>query len=375
MEINDLVELKDLPTMITAKDEAPTNNQRAILSWILEQNWTADREAEATGIVQRLQARAEAEKEHARHMQRQAPKPPKKPKKPEDIGRKQKNAARKPPPVQPRVDNNNRTRRNRRNRQRKQAAIRNKMRNKRERMNQQNRRYIGACQVDATSLEFARPRAYQTANHNDNGYYHSPRHTQDRFSELRQKPKKFQRFARVDLPEDCTITDIRSGWETKTDGSRVWKYTLEATPLKELIHKEGNHHVATCSIGAGEQPIRDNYIRHANLHATPEDFSPTNGNSEDGFPHKELPIFARNEKIRQDLNDRERKRNKEKERDGRTWSQWDQHHAGLVQRYDAATQRSVARGTQRFTNAAAKQHETSFISRRVSLYRHRTTVL
>ena len=79
MGINDLVELKGFPSMITARDQAPTNNQRAILSWILEQNWTADREAEATGIVQQLQARDEAEKEHARHMQRQAPKPPKKP--------------------------------------------------------------------------------------------------------------------------------------------------------------------------------------------------------------------------------------------------------------------------------------------------------
>ena len=290
-------------------------------------------------------------------MQRQAPKPPKKPKKPVDIRRKQKNTARKPPPVQPRVVHNNKNKTTRRNRQRKQAANRNQVRKKRTRMNQQNRRYIGTCQIDATSLEFARPRAYQTVNHVGDGYYHSPRHTQDRFSELRQKPKKFQRFARVDLPEDCTITDIRSGWETKRDGSRVWRYFLEATPLEDLIHKEGNHHVATCSFGAGEQPIRDNYIRHADLQATQNDFSPTDGNSEDGFPHKELPIFARNEKIRRELNAREANRKIEKEQDGRTWSQWDQHRAGLVQRYDEATQR-----TQRFTNNVAKQHETSFIS-------------
>ena len=172
------------------------------------------------------------------------------------------------------------------------------MRNNRNRNNQQNRRYIGTCQIDATSLEHSRPRAYQTANQKDRGYYHSPRWTQDRFAGLREnKPKKFQRFARVDLPEECTITDIRSGWKIERDGSKVWTYTLEATPLDELFHKEGNHHVATCSIGAGAQAIRDNYIHRVELQATQDDFSPTDGNSEDWFPHKELPIFTRNEKI------------------------------------------------------------------------------
>ena len=77
---------------------APTANQRAILSWIMEQNWTEVQVAEANRIVQKLQEETEARKEHARHMQRQAPKRKKKPKKPVVIGGKQKNKDRKLPP-------------------------------------------------------------------------------------------------------------------------------------------------------------------------------------------------------------------------------------------------------------------------------------
>ena len=89
---------------------------------------------------------------------------------------------------------------------------------------------------------------------------------------------------------------------------------LEATPLGEFSYKEGNHHVATCPIQAGEQQMQD-------------DFNPAEDNSEDWFPHKELPIFARNEMIRQEMSARERKRNIEEERDRLTWSQWDQQQA------------------------------------------------
>ena len=60
---------------------APTPNQREVLSWILDQNWQSDQETEATGIVERLQAKAETKKEQARHMQCQSPKSKKKPKK------------------------------------------------------------------------------------------------------------------------------------------------------------------------------------------------------------------------------------------------------------------------------------------------------
>ena len=107
---------------------------------------------------------------------------------------------------------------------------------------------------DATSWEHARPCVYQTANQNRErkGYFLSPGPTYDQFG-LREKQKKFQRFARVNLPEDCTIIDITSSWKRGVDRSKVWRYMLEATPLEELSYKEGNHHVATCPIRAGEQ--------------------------------------------------------------------------------------------------------------------------
>ena len=91
----------------------------------------------------------------------------------------------------------------------------------------------------------------------------------------------------MNLPEDCIITDITSGWKTETDGSRVWKYTLEATPLDELFHKEGNHHVATCPIGPRVQAIRDQYLHRAEMLQTQDDFNRADDNSKDWFPHKE----------------------------------------------------------------------------------------
>ena len=100
----------------------------------------------------------------------------------------------------------------------------------------------------------------------------------------------------------------------------------------------------------------DKYLHRAetlyNQDDKQDDFNRADEN-EDWFPHKELPIFERNETICQEMNARERKRNIEKERDRHTWSQWDQQRAGLVQRYNEAT-------TQRFSNAA--KYETSFIS-------------
>ena len=68
--------------------------------WILDQNWQSDQEAEARGIVERLQARAEAKEEHARHMQRQSPKPKKKPKKAVVNGGNQNSKYKKPPPTE-----------------------------------------------------------------------------------------------------------------------------------------------------------------------------------------------------------------------------------------------------------------------------------
>ena len=115
-----------------------------------------------------------------------------------------------------------------------------------------------------------------------------------------------------------------SGWKTETDGSRVWKYTLEATPLDELFHKQGNHHVATRPISTGAQAIVDEYLHRAETLYNRDNKQHNVSRAEeyeDWFPHKELPIFTRNEKICQEFNARERKRNIEKEQDGRTWSQ------------------------------------------------------
>ena len=156
-------------------------------------------------------------------MQRQAHKPDKTPKKQVFNGGKQKNKDRKPLPTQPRVIHNNRTKRNRRNRGKKATANRNKMRRNSRNQKRNLQSTVKASHQNATTWEHARPRAYQIANQNweRNGYFRSPKPTYDRFGGLREKQKKFQRFARVDLPEDCTITDITSGWKTETDGSRV----------------------------------------------------------------------------------------------------------------------------------------------------------
>ena len=60
-------------------------------------------------------------------------------------------------------------------------------------------------------------------------------------------------------------------------------------------------------------------------------------NSDDGFPHREMPIFARNEQIWQELDARQRKRKIEAEEDRQAWSQWDQRRFVLVQRYNNYT--------------------------------------
>ena len=58
-----------------------TPDQAESFTWILDQNLEADREEEATGIIESLRTEVEALKEQARHMQRQMPKPKKKLKK------------------------------------------------------------------------------------------------------------------------------------------------------------------------------------------------------------------------------------------------------------------------------------------------------
>ena len=72
------------------------------MSWILDQKLEADREEEATGLVESLRVEVEALKEQARHMQRQKPKPKRKPKKAAINGGKQKNKYKKPQPAETR---------------------------------------------------------------------------------------------------------------------------------------------------------------------------------------------------------------------------------------------------------------------------------
>ena len=65
-----------------------------------------------------------------------------------------------------------------------------------------------------------------------------------------------------------------------------------------------------------------------------------------GFPHNGMPIFTRNERIRQDSNSRERKRRVEAEQDRKTLSQLDRRRTALVAEYDCSTQEAQRLQTQ-----------------------------
>ena len=177
-------------------------DQGESFSWILDQNLEAEQEEEAAGLLENLQAKVEALKEQARHIQCQLPKPKKKPKKAVLNGWKQKNKLRKPQSIAmsqpghaeeaqtevPRSNNKNRTRSNQRNNQRrkqnKRLASMRKSSNKR----QQNRNEFQSTVPHTNSLQHGRPRPYQTANLNQerNVYFCSARCTYNRFGQRRK---------------------------------------------------------------------------------------------------------------------------------------------------------------------------------------------
>ena len=68
-----------------------------------------------------------------------------------------------------------------------------------------------------------------------------------------------------------------------------------------------------------------------------EDFNSSDEDSDDGFLHKALPVFARNKKIRQELDARQRKQKIELKQDRLTWSPWDKRRAVLVGLYNSST--------------------------------------
>ena len=211
------------------------------------QNEAAEEKAKATGLVGRLQEKIEALKEQARHMQRQMPKPKKKLRQPILNDGKQKPKYKMPPLTAisqpekakvaqmevPRSNNNNRTKRNRRNRRRRQQKKRMSNLKKRNYICGEDRNKIQNTFLTANSWAHAHPRPYQTANQNldRNGYFCNTRCTCSRSGQRETKPQLCNRFAEADVPGNCTITYIKTGWVHSPDRSRKWVYTLQATPL------------------------------------------------------------------------------------------------------------------------------------------------
>ena len=75
------------------------------------------------------------------------------------------------------------------------------------------------------------------------------------------------------------------------------------------------------AIAASERAIRETYCHQAEIKIILEDFNLSDDDSDDCFPHKELPIFARNKKIRQNVDKRQRKKKDQATEDRYTWSQ------------------------------------------------------
>ena len=93
---------------------------------------------------------------------------------------------------------------------------------------------------------------------------------------------------------------------------------LKATPLNELFHKETNQHVERSSLRAEWQARMENELHRARMLGIFNELDQEayfDDNSDDGFPHRGLPIFARNEQICQKLDMRQRKRKNEAEED------------------------------------------------------------
>ena len=124
------------------------------------------------------------------------------------------------------------------------------------------------CHQNATSWAHAPPQTYQTANQNceRNGYFQSPECTHNLFGQ-REKQNKFHRFARADIPENCTIVAIRSGWVRDQDGTQKWEYTLKATTINPL---SVDQHVGEQANAASERAIRETYQHRAEIQYRPK---------------------------------------------------------------------------------------------------------
>ena len=95
------------------------------------------------------------------------------------------------------------------------------------------------------------PRLYQIACQNRDGYFRNACCTYNQFGfggQRETKTRLCNRFARADVPANCTITGIETGWIHSHDGSRKWEYKLEATPLNELFYKEANYYIERSSL-------------------------------------------------------------------------------------------------------------------------------
>ena len=71
----------------------------------------------------------------------------------------------------------------------------------------------------------------------------------------------------------------------------------------------------TCPIRASWQAILENKLNRAEVQGILQNLNSDDDDSDDGFPHRELPIITRNEKIRRSLDARQRKRKIEAEQD------------------------------------------------------------
>ena len=80
---------------------------------------------------------------------------------------------------------------------------------------------------------------------------------------------------------------MQTEWVHSPDRSRKWKYMLEATPLDELSHKEGNQRVETSPIRASWRAILENESGWAEVQGILQNLNSDDDDS-DEFPHKYL---------------------------------------------------------------------------------------
>ena len=150
----------------------------------------------------------------------------------------------------------------------------------------------------------APPRPYQTANQNRDGYFCNERRTYNWFGQRETKQQLCNRFAQADIPANCTITGIETDWIYSPDGSWKLEYKLKATLLNKLFHRKTNKYVERSSLRAEWRARMEIKLQGANILGIFNKFKDEayfDDNSEDGFPHKGMPIFARSKQICQEL--------------------------------------------------------------------------